>query len=81
MKMQILFFGIAKDLTGTSKITISTDFKMNIKELKMYLAVEFPRFKELNEYSIAVNEEYITDIHYRLSDKDVIAIIPPVSGG
>ncbi len=81
MKMQILFFGIAKDLTGTSKITISSDFKMNIKELKMYLAVEFPRFKELNEYSIAVNEEYITDIYYRLSDKDVVAIIPPVSGG
>ena len=39
-----------------------------------------PALKKLKSYAVAVNEEYATD-DVILKPNDVVAIIPPVSGG
>lgn len=49
-------------------------------DLRAGLEQQFPRLKQLRSYMIAVNNEYAENSHM-LTEKDEIAIIPPVSGG
>jgi len=51
-----------------------------VLELKKKLLLKFPKLKNIEEFAIAVNEEYAED-DLVLRENDVVAIIPPVSGG
>jgi len=44
------------------------------------LVEKYPKLDKLNSYAIAVNESYAED-EVILKEGDVVAIIPPVSGG
>ena len=80
MKVQLVAFGIAKDiLDGTSK-TIDLSNGERISDLKQKLLDEYPAFSDLRSLRFAVNEEYQAD-DYLLQEKDEVVIIPPVSGG
>ena len=79
MKINILAFGIVKEIFGASSIEIELK-DGNIHALKNLLEEKFPRLKQLASYMVAVNNEYANDEHAVLA-KDEIAIIPPVSGG
>jgi len=79
MKVNVLAFGIAKDIFGGS--TIMLDVQGNTaSDLKATLEQQFPRLKQLRSYMIAVNNEYAGD-NRTIDETDEIAIIPPVSGG
>jgi|SaaInl5LU_22_DNA_1037371.scaffolds.fasta_scaffold137786_2 molybdopterin converting factor subunit 1 len=80
MKLKILFFGIATELANTSEIEISLPEEASVKDFKMALQIIFPKLQNLNSYAIAVNESYATDA-LLLKPDDVLAVIPPVSGG
>ena len=80
MQVEILTFGIAKDIIGSSSINFELNQGDNIEELKRKLIQQFPDFEKLKSFSLAVNQEYQED-DFLLSEKDEIAIIPPVSGG
>jgi len=82
MKMNVLFFGIAKDIVGSSEITFSEEQKtpMTVEALKRQLVDLYPEFSKLNSLAVAVNSEYATD-DVTLNGTEEIAIIPPVSGG
>lgn len=80
MQVEVLAFGIAKDIIGSSAIEFEIAPGDNIEELKSKLIREFPGFEKLRSFSLAVNQEYQED-DFLLSEKDEIAIIPPVSGG
>ncbi|MDP5093819.1 MAG: MoaD/ThiS family protein [Polaribacter sp.] len=80
MKLKILFFGIAAELVNASEIEFSLSEKATVKECKMELQKLFPKLQNLNSYAIAVNESYATD-DVLLKPGDVLAVIPPVSGG
>lgn len=80
MKLQLLFFGIASDVLETSSLEIELANKCTIQHLKAQLVAVYPVLKNIDSYAIAVNEEYATDTTV-LQEKDVVAIIPPVSGG
>ncbi len=80
MKIHLLFFGITTDLLGTSSLGIETSADATISSLKVQLLTNYPQLENINSYAIAVNEEYATD-KTLLKENDVIAIIPPVSGG
>ncbi|NVJ88005.1 MAG: MoaD/ThiS family protein [Flavobacteriaceae bacterium] len=80
MNVRILFFGITKDLTGESNINLEVNDNCSVNDLKEILKEKFKDLNNLNSYAIAVNEEYASyDIF--LKPNDVVAIIPPVSGG
>ena len=78
--MNVLAFGIVKDIFQNSAITIDTKDASSVDALKLFLENKFPRLKELASYMVAVNNEYAS-ANIDISDKDEIAIIPPVSGG
>jgi len=78
--MNVLAFGIVKDIFQNSSINVDTKDASSVDELKLFLENKFPRLKELASYMVAVNNEYAS-ANIAISDKDEIAIIPPVSGG
>ena len=79
MKVNVLAFGIAKDIFGSSVINIELP-GATTGALKEYLEEHYPRLKQLVSYMVAVNNEYALDESI-LTEQDEIAIIPPVSGG
>lgn len=80
--MEVLLFGIAKDIVGESSINLSekNDLPASVGALKKLLTNDFPNFAKLSSLAVAVNSEYATD-DMPLKKSDEIAIIPPVSGG
>lgn len=80
MKIEALFFGMSRDLTGQSPITFELHEGLTVKMFREILVNNYPRLSEIDSFAIAVNESYAEDT-LLLSDKDTVAIIPPVSGG
>ena len=80
MKLKILFFGIAAELVNAFEVEISLSEKATVKECKLELQKLFSKLQNINSYAIAVNESYATDA-VLLKSGDVLAVIPPVSGG
>lgn len=80
MNLQVLFFGISADLTKQAKATILLSQGASVLEFKEFLQQQYPKLTQINSYSIAVNESYATD-KMILKENDVVAVIPPVSGG
>jgi len=80
MKITVLLFGILKDILGTSSFELNIDAKITIGNLKESLLKEHDRLNDFSNFSIAVNEEYVETNHI-LKSNDVVALIPPVSGG
>lgn len=80
MKINILAFGIAKDIFGGSTISVELANDANVYNLKYSLEQQYPRLKKLATYMVAVNNEYALP-EDTIYETDEIAIIPPVSGG
>ena len=80
MKISILFFGMATDLVDSSSLEIELPNKSTVASFKELLVEEFPELQKMSSYAIAINESYATD-DILIKENDVIAIIPPVSGG
>ena len=80
--MEVLLFGIAKDIVGKSQLVFSNKDEMpnSVSDLKLAITQKYPDFEKLSSLAIAVNSEYAQD-DVALSANDEIAIIPPVSGG
>jgi molybdopterin converting factor subunit 1 len=80
MKIKILFFGIARDLANDNSLELEVDERSKVVDVLKELQKQYPKMKNLHEFSTAVNEEY-AESETELNANDVIAIIPPVSGG
>lgn len=80
MKIQLLLFGIATDLLNTSSLELAISENCTIAVFKKEILVKYPQLENINSYAIAVNESYAAD-EIVLKENDVVAIIPPVSGG
>lgn len=80
MTVEIMAFGITKDIVGKTLINVELPDGSSVKELKEKLEKSYPKMQELKSLLIAVNEEYGDETHI-LTERDEIALIPPVSGG
>lgn len=80
MNINILAFGIAKDIINGSTLNIEIKDGITVGQLKSQLVEQYPDFEKLRQLNIGVNQEYQKD-DFVLSEKDEIVIIPPVSGG
>ena len=80
MVLNILTFGIARDIVGSSILTIDITEGSSVADLQRLILSRYPRFQTLASLMIAVNTEY-GNAETTLHDGDEIALIPPVSGG
>ncbi len=78
--LEVLFFGISSDLVGEKNISFSLSQNSSVLHFKEQLLRHYPKLSQINSYAIAVNENYATN-ETLLKENDVVAIIPPVSGG
>lgn len=79
--MKILLFGITKDIIGDTSLEypLQSD-NMTSNELLNELKGEYPALQKLRSIALAVNGEH-SNGEELLSDKDEVALIPPMSGG
>jgi molybdopterin converting factor small subunit len=80
MKITLLFFGIAHDLTGSRQLSMELPENTDTVELRRLLAERFNGLDDGLGYAIAVNEVHRPNA-CTLKEGDVVAILPPVSGG
>ena len=80
MNVDILLFGITKDLVGKQKLQLKLPGSITIADFKKLLLENYPELIELNSLAIAVNSEYTTD-DVLIHSNGEIALIPPVCGG
>jgi molybdopterin synthase sulfur carrier subunit len=80
MEVNVLFFGITKDLVGRQQVDIDLTIPITVAEFKDLLQEKFPKLSDLKAVAIAVNSEYADDAMI-IKANDEIALIPPVSGG
>ncbi|MEO6639494.1 MAG: MoaD/ThiS family protein [Ginsengibacter sp.] len=78
--MQILAFGIAKDIFGNPTVEVDDNKVKTIHQLKIFLEESYPRLSGLGSYIVALNNEYASG-NEAIKNGDELAIIPPVSGG
>jgi molybdopterin converting factor subunit 1 len=81
MRVQMRFFGPARDLLGDDCAALTLPDDATVATLRETLSVLFPPLKMLlPRCRFAVNDEY-ADETTPLRDGDEVALIPPVSGG
>ena len=80
IKINVLLFGISTDLVGANSLEFELPDNASVATFKDIFQKKYSNLTQLNSYAIAVNESYADDATI-LKGNDVIAIIPPVSGG
>jgi len=80
MKITVLLFGILKDIVGANSLEIQVENASNIDNLKAIFLEKYDNLNSFSNFSIAVNEEYV-HLKSILKSGDIVAFIPPVSGG
>lgn len=80
MTINILCFGITKDIIGSFHLSMEIPEESNTSFLMRQLQNNYPGLKDLTSLRLALNNEYTTTTEI-LKDGDEIALIPPVSGG
>ena len=82
--MQIKYFAWLKNITNTDSEEINHLDIKDINSLKKFLVKKYPKIEKFIENDqiirVAVNLEYTTK-NIKISEKDEIALFPPVSGG
>lgn len=76
--IKLLLFAQLRDQIGKQEIYIDIEGK-TVKELKEMLKRSYS-LDELDSVMIAINEEFVSDEEI-IRTGDIIALIPPVSGG
>jgi molybdopterin synthase sulfur carrier subunit len=76
--IQVLLFANLKDQAGSEKITIEEQ-QLTVKELQQILKEKYS-LNNIEQVMVAINEEYSNDEDI-VKSGDVVALIPPVSGG
>ncbi|MFC7321201.1 molybdopterin converting factor subunit 1 [Halobacillus campisalis] len=75
---KILFFAALQEKAGKESIELDVSGK-SVKQVKEFVAQEYGLAK-INESMTAINEEFAASDDV-IQENDVIAFIPPVSGG
>jgi MoaE-MoaD fusion protein len=81
MRVQVLFFGQLKDLTGRSSETLPLGERATVGDVLQHYGNKFPDIQKLSSsLALSINREYASQ-DAPLRDGDEVALLPPVSGG
>ena len=80
MKVTVIYFAALRDAVGCSEEELEmSEQQMTAKELVAQLLKRHPSLT-MEGVRVAQNEEFV-DLDARIQGGDVVALIPPVSGG
>lgn len=77
--MEIKIFAGIKEKIGKDVIDIPVGDEITVADLKERIYIDYPEL-DGEVFQVAVNEAFQTD-DYTIKSGDVVALIPPVSGG
>ena len=77
--MEIKIFAGIKEKIGTPVIDIPAGDEITVSDLKERIYIDYPEL-DGEVFQVAINEAFQTD-DYVVKSGDVVALIPPVSGG
>lgn len=81
MLTRVLLFASLREAAGARELVVELPAPVTVAELRSRLVADHPRLAPLLQgAAAAVNEEYVPGDH-ALAEGDVVALIPPVSGG
>lgn len=80
MLIDIQLFAYCKELIGKDKITLNLKNQMTVGDLKKKIVELYPVLSSQVQFVVALNCEVVNETA-PISSKDVLAILPPVSGG
>ena len=75
----ILLFANLREEVGLDRFIISEKEEMTVQQLKEWLKASYG-LQSLDKVMVAVNEEFVTN-EEMIKTGDIVAFIPPVSGG
>lgn len=81
MKLTVLFFGLAHDLTGFGQEQVEVRDGERLDDLRRDYERRFPRLKEISGSLVAAVNQELAGEDWALKDGDEVAFMPPVSGG
>ncbi|MFL2756287.1 MAG: MoaD/ThiS family protein [Dehalococcoidia bacterium] len=83
MEITVLYFASYKDKSGINKeyLLLELTNEYTISDILEIILTNHPNISTpKDKIVVAINEEYQTH-EYKINDGDIIALIPPVSGG
>ena len=81
MEIKVLFFASYREKSGVRTDAFKISDGSNLKILIDQIIQKFPTLhSDPSKIVAAINEEFCDQTHV-LSDGDIVALIPPVSGG
>jgi molybdopterin converting factor subunit 1 len=81
VKITCKFFALLRDRVGAAESQIDLNSDATVADAVETVAARFPDVREvLKTCAVALNQEYANP-STKLNEGDVLAIIPPVSGG
>ncbi|MEI4619572.1 molybdopterin converting factor subunit 1 [Bacillus pfraonensis] len=75
----VLFFAGMREEIGLDELKVVEAENMTIHQLKQYLQNKYS-LSSFNQVMTAINESFVADDE-TIKNEDIIAFIPPVSGG
>ena len=82
VKVTVLFFAATRERTGCREASLTLDAPSTLLDLKTTLYTQHPKLSELDGYvRWALNERFEPNFGRTLTSGDVVALIPPISGG
>jgi len=79
LKIKVLAFGVFTDIFNDSSVELNVSLPLTVREFRNFICCNYPQTKKIN-FAIAVNESYANE-GTLINEGDIIALIPPVSGG
>ena len=80
MLIDIQLFAYCKELIGKDKITLNLKNQMTVGDIRKKILKLCPVLSGRTQFVVAVNYVIVDEIT-PISEKDEVAILPPVSGG
>ncbi|MBL8223259.1 MAG: MoaD/ThiS family protein, partial [Bryobacterales bacterium] len=81
MRVQVLFFGMLKDITGYSQQLLELEPGSLLHAVYDHYAAQFPRLRDMAGSVVLAHNRQFAGRETALHDGDEIALLPPVSGG
>jgi molybdopterin converting factor small subunit len=81
VQIKLLLFASAKDLFGKSSDKWEFPDGSRLQDLLDRLKTEKGMDLTALRFSVAVNKKYVKEADLALSDRDEVAILPPLGGG